>query len=39
VNRGARGNRLDVNEIEGLIVRRIAVEMEERERGRGHAKS
>jgi hypothetical protein len=39
VDRGARGNRLDMNEVEGLIVRRIAVEMEQRERGGGHAKS
>ena len=39
VNRGTRGDRLDMNEVEGLIVRRIAVEVKQRERGRGHAKS
>ena len=39
VDRGARGNGLDMNEIKGLIVRRIAIEMKERKRSRGHAKS
>ena len=39
VDRRARRDRLDVNEVERLIVRRIAVEMEQRKRGGGHAKS
>ena len=39
MDRGARGDGLDMNEIEGLIVRRIAVEMEERQRSGGHVKS
>jgi hypothetical protein len=28
-----------MNEVEGLVVRRVAVEMEQREGGGGHAKS
>ena len=36
VNRGARSNRLDVDEVERVIVGRIAVEMEQRQR-MGHA--
>ena len=39
VNRGTRRDRLDMNEVERLIVRRIAVEMKQREGGGGHAKS
>jgi len=38
VHRRARGNRLDMDEIECLIVRRIAVKMEQRE-GERHARS
>ena len=38
VHRGARGDGLDMDEVERLIVRRIAVEMKQRERGGGHAK-
>jgi hypothetical protein len=38
VRRGARGNGLDVDEVECLIVRRIAVEMKQRKcRSRGHS--
>ena len=37
VNGRARRDRLDMNEVERLIVRRIAVEMEQRQRGCGHA--
>ena len=33
VNRGARGDRFDMNEIERLIVRRIAVKMKQGQRG------
>src|SRR5207253_3142084 len=36
MNRGARGDRFDMNEIERLIIRRIAVEMKQRQRGSGH---
>jgi cytidylate kinase len=39
VNRGARRDRLDMNEVKGLIVRRVAVEMKQWEGGGGHAKS
>ena len=39
VNRGTRRDGLDMNEVEGLIVRRIAVEMKQWEGGGGHAKS
>jgi hypothetical protein len=39
VNRGPRCDGLDMNEVEGLVVRRIAVEMKQWERGGGHAKS
>src|SRR4029079_1572685 len=39
VNRGARRDRLDVNEVEGLIVRRGAVGMKQWERRGVHAKS
>ena len=39
VNRGTRRDGLDMNEIERLIVRRIAVEMEQGQHGGGHAKS
>src|SRR5262249_17914306 len=38
VNRRARDDGLDMNEIERLVVRRIAVEMEQRQRSGGHAK-
>ena len=38
VDRGSRGNGFNVNEIERLIVRRIAVEVEQGQRG-GHAAS
>jgi len=39
MKRGSGSNGLDVNEIENLIVRRIAVEMEERNRRRSHAQT
>ena len=35
-DRGARGDGLDMNEVERLVVRRIAVEMKQRQRRRGH---
>src|SRR5262249_54376278 len=38
VDRGARGDGLDMDEVEGLIVRRIAIEVEQRECGGCHAK-
>jgi hypothetical protein len=38
VDRGPGSDRLDMNEIERLVVRRIAVEVEERKR-RGHGES
>ena len=36
VQRGARGDGLDMDEVERAVVRRIAVEMEQRQRGGGH---
>src|ERR1700719_4047454 len=35
VNGGTRRDRFDVDEIERLLIRRIAVEMEQRQAGRG----
>ena len=39
MHRRARGDRFDVDEVERLIVRRIAVEMKQRQRGHRHAGS